>query len=84
VAKNCSQRAGLDNTEILSPVIRMASLRLILAIAAAMDLELCHHDIDNAFPYAPINEDLYIRQPLGFSHGTPKACHFKCCIYGMK
>jgi hypothetical protein len=41
VAKGCSQRAGLDYTETFSPVIRMANLRLFLAIAAAMDIELC-------------------------------------------
>jgi hypothetical protein len=41
VAKGCSQRVGLDYTETFSPVIRMANLRLFLAIAAARDLELC-------------------------------------------
>jgi hypothetical protein len=41
VAKGCSQRAGLDYTETFPPVIRRASLRLFLAIAAARDLELC-------------------------------------------
>jgi hypothetical protein len=41
VAKGCSQRAGLDYTETFPHVIRMASLRLFLAIAAARDLELC-------------------------------------------
>jgi hypothetical protein len=41
VAKGCSRRAGLDNTETFSHVIRMASLRLFLTIAAAMDFELC-------------------------------------------
>jgi hypothetical protein len=41
VAKGCSQRVGLDYTEMFSLVIRMASLRLFLAIAVARDLELC-------------------------------------------
>jgi hypothetical protein len=40
VAKGCSQCAGLDYTETFSRVIRMASLRLFLAIAAARELEL--------------------------------------------
>jgi hypothetical protein len=40
VANGCRQRTGLDYTETFSPVIRMASLRLFLAIAAARDLEL--------------------------------------------
>jgi hypothetical protein len=34
VAKGCIQRAGLDNIENFSPVMRIANLRLFLAIAA--------------------------------------------------
>jgi hypothetical protein len=77
VAKGCSKRAGFDYTETFSTVIRMANLRLFLAIAAAMDLYLCQLDIDTAFLYDPIIEDAYIRQPLGFSNGTRKVCHLK-------
>jgi hypothetical protein len=84
VAKGCRQRAGLDYTETFSPVIRMASLRLFLDIAAARNLELCQLDIDTAFLCAPIKEDVYIRQPLGFSYGMSKVCHLKRCLYGLK
>jgi hypothetical protein len=83
-AKGCSQRDGLDDTETFSHVIRMASLRLILAIAAARDLTLCQLDIDTAFLYAPVKEDVYIRQPLGFADDTSKVCHLKRCLYGFK
>jgi hypothetical protein len=62
----------------------MASLRLFLAISAAMDLEVCQLDIDTAFLYAPIKEDVYIRQPLGFVDRFAKACHLKRCMYGLK
>jgi predicted protein tyrosine phosphatase len=79
VAKGCNQRSGFDYTETFSHVIRMASLRLSLAIAAARDLELCLLDIDTAFLYAPIKEDVYIRQTLGFSDGTSKMYHLKRC-----
>jgi hypothetical protein len=84
VGKGCSQRVGLDYTETFSPFIRMASLRLFLAIAAARDFELCQLDIDTSFLYAPIKEDVYIRQPLSFSNGTSKVCHLKRCLYGLK
>jgi hypothetical protein len=36
------------------------------------------------FWYAPITKDSHIRQPLGFSDGTRKVCHLKCCLYGLK
>jgi hypothetical protein len=72
MAKGCSQRAGLDYTETFSPVIYMASFRLFLAIDATTDLDLSQFDIDTAFLYAPIIEDVYIRQSLGFFDGTNK------------
>jgi hypothetical protein len=84
VAKGCSQRADLDYTETFSPVIRMASQRIFLAIAAARDLELCQLDIDTALLYAPFKADVYIRQPLCFTDGTSKVCHLKPCIYDLK
>jgi hypothetical protein len=84
VAKGCNQRASFDYTETFSPIIRKASFRLFLAIAAARDLELCQLDKDTAFLYAPIKEDVYIRQPLGFSDGRSKVCHLKRCLYGLK
>jgi hypothetical protein len=84
VAKGCSQRDGLDCAEKFSHVIRMASLRLFLAIAAARDLELCQVGIEIAFLYAPIEEDVYIRQSLGFSDGTSKECHLKRSLYGLE
>jgi hypothetical protein len=61
LAKRCSQRAGLYYIKTFSPVIRMASVRLLLAIAAAMDLDMCQLDIDTVFLYAPIKEDVHIR-----------------------
>jgi hypothetical protein len=55
----------------------MASLRLFLAISLAMDLDLCQLDIDTAFLYAPIIEDVYIRQPLGFANEIAKVSHLE-------
>jgi hypothetical protein len=83
-AKECSQRACLDYTETLSSVVRMASLRLFLAIVAAMDLELCKLDIDTAFLYPPISEDDYVRQSPRLTDGTSKVCQLKRCLYGLK
>jgi hypothetical protein len=73
VAKGCSQRDGLDYTETFSPVILMASLRLFLAIATARDVELCQLDIDTAFLYVPIKEDVY-------NSSASLMAHPKCVI----
>ena len=49
-----------------------------------MDLELCQHDIDIAFLYAPVKEYVHIRQTLGLADGTPKVYHLKRCVCGLK
>jgi hypothetical protein len=53
--------ARLDYAETFTNVSRMTSLRFILAIAAALDLELCQLGIDTTFIYPPIKEAVYIR-----------------------
>jgi hypothetical protein len=72
VAKGRSQRVGLDYKETFSSVIRMAGLRLFLAIVAARDLELCQLDIDTAFLYAPIKEDVTSAGPSASAMAHPK------------
>jgi hypothetical protein len=49
-----------------------------------MDLELCIMDIDAAFLYAPIKENIFIRHPLSFSDGTSKVCLLQRCLYGLR
>jgi hypothetical protein len=48
-----------------------------------MEIKLCRLEMDTSFLYAPINEDVYIRQPLGFSDCTMKVCHVTRCLYGL-
>ena len=40
VAKGYSQREGIDFNEVFSFVVRHISIRMLLSIAAAQDLEL--------------------------------------------
>jgi hypothetical protein len=67
VVKGCIQRKGNDCKDTLSPVIRMASLR-VFALAASVDRALFQLDIDTAFLYSPIKEDVCDKQPLGFTY----------------
>jgi hypothetical protein len=84
VTKGCGRRVGLDYTETFSPVIRLASLRIFFSISAAHDLEMGGLDIDTAFMYAPMKEDFYIKNPLGFDDGTSNMYHLRRCLYGLK
>jgi hypothetical protein len=71
-------------TETFSHVIRLVSLRIFFSIAAAHDLDMGGLDIYTAFMYAPITEDVYNRQPLGFDDGTSNVCHLRRRLYGLK
>jgi hypothetical protein len=60
VAKGYNQRAGIDYEETYSPVVRYDSLRVVFAVAAALDLEIVQLDIKTAFLYGDLNEELYM------------------------
>jgi hypothetical protein len=84
VAKGCSQREGIDYTKNFSHVVRIASLRFFVTMSGAVDHDFFERDIDTTFLYAPMKEDGYVKQPLGFADGTTKVCHLRRCLYGLK
>ena len=49
VAKDFTQRPGIDYTEMFAPVARKKSISVVLAIAATEDLEAENVDVDTAF-----------------------------------
>ena len=66
MAKGFTQRKGIDYDETFSPVVRVASIRLILAIVAQLDLELYQMDVKTAFLNGELDEEIYMSQPMGF------------------
>lgn len=86
VGRGFSQIYGLDYTETYSPVVKHDSLRVILSIAAAKDLEIVQVDVKGAFLQADITEELYMEQPEGFVRkgSESKVCRLKKALYGLK
>jgi hypothetical protein len=66
VAKGFTQVYGVDYFETFASVVRFDSLRLILAIAVSLDLELWQIDFESAFLNGKMKEEVYMRQPEGF------------------
>ena len=86
VAKGYSQVEGVDYDEIFSPVAKLTSIRFVLSVAAAYDLEVEQMDVKTAFLHGDLEEEIYMRQPEGFEAKGKEnlVCKLKKSLYGLK
>ncbi|KAK1684880.1 hypothetical protein QYE76_045728 [Lolium multiflorum] len=86
VAKGFRQIQGVDYDETFSPVAKLKSVRILLAIAAFFDYEIWQMDVKTAFLNGDIEEELYMVQPKGFVEpkNADKVCKLQRSIYGLK
>ena len=84
VARGYSQKKGIDYKETFSPVARLESIRLILAVAAAEDMEMVHFDVRTAFLHGNLEEEIYMNQPEGYEKDVGLVCKLEKSLYGLK
>nr|PNR28833.1 hypothetical protein PHYPA_027525 [Physcomitrium patens] len=65
VARGFNQIQGLDYHETFSPVVRIQSIRLILALAVQLDLHVHQMDVKTAFLNGSLQEEIYMKIPEG-------------------
>ena len=77
---------GIDYTETYAPCARSVTVRLVLAIAAILNLNLEQFDVDTAFLGAPLKEDIYMEAPYGFDFDGKRTHVLKLnkSLYGLK
>jgi len=84
VAKGCAQRPGYDFLEMHSPVVRVETIRLLLAVAAKRKLYIHQMDIKGAYLNGILKEKVYMKQPEGYGDGTGHICLLIKTLYGLK
>lgn len=83
VAQGFSQKYGVDYDEVFAPVVRSATIRLMLSVAGSRRFSVRHFDIKTAFLNGELSEEIYLKQPPGFEKGD-KVLKLKKSLYGLK
>jgi hypothetical protein len=86
VAKGFKQRFGIDYDDTFSPVVKPATIRLVLSLAVSQSWELRQLDVQNAFLHGILEEEVYMTQPPGFVNSDFPSYHCKLdkALYGLK
>jgi hypothetical protein len=84
MVKGCAQKKGIGYDQTFSPVVRNTTIRTLLSVAASEKMHLMQFDVSTAFMYGNLQEEIYMKQPEGFSDGTAKVCKLNKSLYGLK
>ena len=94
MAKGYTQREGLDFLETFSLVAKTVSVGVLLTLVVARSWPLHQLDINKAFLYGDLDEEVYMTLPPGFhskgecsassSAAAPKVCKLVKSLYGLR
>ena len=79
------QKEGIDFWETWSPVVQWCTVRLMMTLAAKLDLCSAQADITAAFIHADLDpgEQIFVRQSAGFQRDGDLVLSLKRALYGL-
>jgi hypothetical protein len=86
IAKGFKQCLGIDYDDTFSHVVKPATIRLVLSLAVSQWWVLHQLNVQNAFLYGILEEEVYMKQPPGFVSSEFPSYHCKLdkTHYGLK
>ncbi|WVZ85131.1 LOW QUALITY PROTEIN: hypothetical protein U9M48_032083 [Paspalum notatum var. saurae] len=86
VAQGFCQKEGIDYEETFAPVARLEAIRILIAFAASKGFKLQQMDVKSVFLNRFIEEEVYVRQPLGFESArfSDRVYKLRKALYGLK
>lgn len=84
VARGFQQQAGVNFFDTYAPVVKLESVRLLLAIAAARAWVITQFDISTAFLNGVLEEEVFIEAPKGVNLARTKCLRLHKALYGLK
>ncbi len=86
VTKGYAQTYGIDYEKTYSPIAKMTTIRVIIAMAAAKGWSLHQMDVKNVFHHGDLQEEVYMEQPPSYVDQThPNLVYrLKKVLYSLK
>jgi hypothetical protein len=85
VARGFSQRPGVDYNDTWAPTAKQTTARVLLHMAAHLDLELHAMDVDQAFLHGELEETIFMEPPREVTGDSwDKVWQLKRPLYGLK
>jgi hypothetical protein len=86
VAKGYAQTYGIDYEETYIPIVKMTTVKTIIAMATTKGWSLHQMDVKNVFLHGDLQEEVYMEQPPGYVDQTHLnlVCRLKKNLYSLK
>jgi hypothetical protein len=86
LTKGFKQRYCIDYVDTFSPVVKAATIQLVLSVVVSRNWSLRQLDVQNAFLHGVLKEEVYMKQPPGFHDASHPGyvCKLDKDLYGLK